>query len=234
MVMAKGLGPTLVAEFSGIDWEGPKYVDMQPTGVKLDYKKVSPFGQRPILIVDGITMSQTLAIMNVIGRKAAMMGDTDKDFAMSQMLLAETEDVYKAMQQGIPTIFNKEKTKEDYDKFWNEVAPKHLGMINALVSWGGTFTATGKTIGELYLWSMLHQVRTLRSLFHCFHATGGTRHRSEAHNAWRGMHIARAHHARGAPAKPEPERRNRRVSRQGDGARQQRPRQQRRRQARSR
>ena len=96
-VMAKGLGPTLVAQFSGLDWEGPAYVDMQPTGVKLDYKKVSPFGQRPILIVDGITMSQTVAIISYIGRKAGMMGDTDKDFAMSQMLLAEAEDVYKAV-----------------------------------------------------------------------------------------------------------------------------------------
>ena len=86
------------------------------------------------------------------------------------------------MQQGIPTLFNKEKTKEDYDKFWSEVAPKHLGMINALVGWGGTFTTSGKSIGELYLWSILHQARAPENSHRAL--TLGTRRRQLRRDRW--------------------------------------------------
>lgn len=69
--------------------------------------------------MDGLKIGQTTAVINYIGRKAGTLGDTDKDFAMSQMLLAEGEDLYNLMQRYNPTINRKlgeafKGTPEDY------------------------------------------------------------------------------------------------------------------------
>ena len=47
--MAKGLGPALVANHSGLQWQG----STDPAVEAIDYKAVSPFGQQPLLLIDG-------------------------------------------------------------------------------------------------------------------------------------------------------------------------------------
>ncbi len=60
----------------------------------------TPFGQLPILEADGLTIGQSTAIANYVARRAgkALEGESDAEFAMSQMLMAEGEDLYAAMQ----------------------------------------------------------------------------------------------------------------------------------------
>ena len=38
------------------------------------------------------------------------------------------------------------------------MAPKHFAALEGLLAGKPRFTATGETVGELYLWSMLHQM----------------------------------------------------------------------------
>ena len=138
----------------------------------------------PLLEVDGMAIGQCVAIVNYIGRRAGMEGRDAEEFAMSQMLLAEGEDLYAAMQKFVPTVYvplSEKTTPERNADWWNRIAPGHLQRLEALVvhrakpaaptslAYGAAvaqnlpqaerFTSSGQTVGEIYLWSMLHQMR---------------------------------------------------------------------------
>jgi len=176
-VMAKGLGPTLVAEFSGLPWKGAKDVPFDWATLK----PTTPFGQMPLLTMDGVMVAQTLAILNHIG-KAAQTEGSGRDFDVSQMLIAEAEDIYKLMQQSLPTIMAKlgspgKGGQAEYDAFFADKLPPHLEKLGKLCDGGShKFTSSGETVGELYLWSILHQAVLVRpSLF----AAGAAEHNGQ-------------------------------------------------------
>ena len=86
-----------------------------------------------------------------------MEGGTEREYAVSQMLLAESEDIYAQMQKCVPTCFvplEKKLGKEGYDHFWAETLPAHLAKLDVLCAQGVGFEGTP---GGLYLFSMLHQ-----------------------------------------------------------------------------
>lgn len=170
-VMAKGLGPALVCELSGLPWVGPR--DTGFTREEWPTLKASgkcPFGQLPILEIDGQNIGQSIAIVNYIGKRAGMEGQDSIEFAMSQALLAEGEDLYNALQKFQPTIYvnlgevgrdgmTVKGSRSAHAKFWKEWVPEQLEKLEALLGGKPSFTSQGQTVGELYLWAMLHQMR---------------------------------------------------------------------------
>merc|ERR1719203_1826129 len=69
--------------------------------------------------------------------------------------MIEGDDLYGLLQKFQPTIFVKDKPAE---KFWEETVPSHCAKLEALIKHETGFTSTGTTTGELYLFSMLHQM----------------------------------------------------------------------------
>merc|ERR1712113_791466 len=106
----------------------------------------------------GLVIGQTTAICNYIGRASGLEGKDDQEFAMSQMFVAEGEDLYAMMQKYQPTKFVKEKA-EDNKKFWAEVVPAEFKKLEGILSKtdGPGFTSS-PTVGELYLFAQLHQM----------------------------------------------------------------------------
>lgn len=164
-VMAKGLGPTLVAEWSGNSWVGNKDLGFiargGPPGNNFDDLKAKlPFGQLPLLTTsDGAMVAQTTAIVNYIGMVSGTEG-TGLDFAVSQMLIAEAEDIYALLMRNVPTIVAplNEGIKGDkaaYDLFWSTKLPPHLANLEKLCAAGTGFDSTP---GMLYLFSVVHQL----------------------------------------------------------------------------
>jgi len=186
---AKGLAPTLVAEHSGLPYKGNRDTGftMEQWGA-LKNKNKAPFGQLPILDTGSFVVGQTTAICNYIGRAAGTDGADVNDYTMSQMLMAEGEDLYNLMQKYQPTIFVKEK-EEDNRKFWTEVVPGHMKKLEALMprsgggkaagcfvailpcvplrggATGAGFTSTSTSPGELLLFSILYQMNLVNSGF---------------------------------------------------------------------
>jgi len=172
-LLAKGLGPALCAELSGLEWKGnsdtgfamAKWGELKDTGKP-------PFGQLPLLEANGINVGQSVAIVNYIGRLAGTEGKDDAEYAMSQMLLAEGEDLYALMQKFQPTIMAgyHEKGKggpKENEKFWAEAVPAELAKLEKLLAKGpgDAFTSSGTTVGELYLFAMLHQMKLVEPDF---------------------------------------------------------------------
>lgn len=164
-VMAKGLGPVLVAEHSGQSWKGNKELGFiargGPPGKNFaDIKDTLPFGQLPLLTTsNGEMIAQTTAIVNYIGMIAGTEG-SGLDYAVSQMLIAEAEDLYAMTNKNVPTIvapLNQgiKGDKAAYDAYWSEKLPPHLDNLEKLCKAGRGFHGTS---GGLYLFSILHQL----------------------------------------------------------------------------
>ena len=89
-VMAKGLQLALIAEFSGLEWDGETKTKGDGPEDWPQLKVKTPFGQMPFLETpEGLTVGQSVAIANYMGRKGDMLGKTDAEFAVSQMCMAE-------------------------------------------------------------------------------------------------------------------------------------------------
>ena len=87
--------------------------------------------------MDGLDIGQTTAICNAIGKKARMEGNTFREFAVSQMLLAHAEELYAGMQRFNPTVNvsleKKKVTQEDYLAWWSKAIPGHFEKLEALL-----------------------------------------------------------------------------------------------------
>mmetsp|Transcript_28571 Transcript_28571/g.58404 ORF Transcript_28571/g.58404 Transcript_28571/m.58404 type:complete len:556 (+) Transcript_28571:130-1797(+) len=150
-LMARGLGPALVAEYSGLPWAGPLSVgfDAKRDWPVLKASSATPFGQLPIMTLHGgdeeeVVVAQTAAIVNCIARMASnedgdsLEGAPGAPFATSQMLLGEAEELYALLQRHVPTIFaelgtNGKGDLEGYEAFYDEVLPRHLRRLEAML-----------------------------------------------------------------------------------------------------
>ena len=97
-LLAKGAGPALVAEHSGLPWAGSGSLGFSIEREWPALKPSAPFGQLPLLTVlddrgegRSFTIAQSTAIINSIARLAGTQGTSEADVAMSQQLLAEGE-----------------------------------------------------------------------------------------------------------------------------------------------
>jgi hypothetical protein len=148
-------------------WNGNKSVGFVARGEAgaygktfADLKSTLPFGQLPLLTTsEGDMIAQTTAILNYIGMIAGTEG-SGRTYAVSQMLIAEAEDLWAMASRAVPTIvapLNQgiKGDKANYDLFWSEKLPPHLDNLERLCAAGTGFDATP---GSLYLFSVLHQL----------------------------------------------------------------------------
>lgn len=173
-VMAKGLQLACLAEMSGLPWTGFTVEDEGPKSWgEIKASGIAPFGQMPLLKTpSGLVLGQSVAIANYIAKMAgpALEGESDNDYALSQMLMAEAEDIYSLLGScelaNWKTPEQREAAAEKAKTFFGEQLPAHLknleGLARSDVSDEGKhsdcrFTSSGHTAGEIYLLGMLHQ-----------------------------------------------------------------------------
>lgn len=164
-VQAKGLQLAILAEASGLEWTGFT-VDKSPAGPKswpaIKASGASPFGQLPMLRTPGgRVVGQSVAIANYIAHRASMHGAGDDDFALSQMCLAEGEDLYSLLLGAELARWKPREVRaakaEAVRGLIATTVPDHLAKLEALCAAPLGFTSTGQTAGELYLFGMLYQ-----------------------------------------------------------------------------
>jgi glutathione S-transferase len=158
-VAAKGLAPTLCLEVSGLEYTGTAVqMDAWP---ELKGTGACPFGQMPLLKTpSGVNFAQATAVCNYVGKCGGLEGANNLEYGLSQMLLAEGEDLYNMMQKHQDTLFAKDKeSAEENAKFWAEGVTGQFGFLENILKGKDTFTTSGTTVGELYLFAMLHLMK---------------------------------------------------------------------------
>jgi len=167
-VMAKGLQLALIAEHSGLAWEGKTAGKGEGPEMWPGLKSRTPFGQMPFLETpEHGTVGQSTAIANYIGSIGNMTGANPAELAKGQMCMAEGEDLYSMM---MAKKFQRWRTADDkcsdeeVAQYWNESVPAHIANLEALCGETG-FTSSGRTAGELYLWGVLYQMSLMNADF---------------------------------------------------------------------
>ena len=117
-----------------------------------------------------MAIQHELAILAWIGRAVPeMAGTTDVDFAASQQLMCECEDIYAKLTKFQPTTSKPFKgSREELTKLWTIVDQTvhnreqglhvNLALLDAFGRSGndGRFTASGVSVGECKLYATLH------------------------------------------------------------------------------
>jgi glutathione S-transferase len=183
-VHAKGTAIALALDHAGLEWEG---VFIKPGGTMEELlanwgelKPTTPFGELPILTTpDAGVIGHELAILNYIGRKTALGGTGDKEFAASAQLMQMSEDIYSKLTKIQPTMFD---PKTDIvaagttAEFWNDtdtVKHNYAQGLAAYLSYletfhgscgagAGKYTSSGVTVGECKLFASLSMLTLIK------------------------------------------------------------------------
>lgn len=102
-----------------------------------------------------------VAIMNCIAKKVgpALEGETPQQYAVSQMLLIEGDDLLREAVKA------QKGDRAEYDEFWDTALPAHLVRLEAMLGGApgvpnaarGSWTP-GTSVGELNLFASLQQL----------------------------------------------------------------------------
>jgi len=115
------------------------------------YKEHSPFGQLPLLTgPNGFTLGQSMAITRFVGRKGGLLGESDIDFANSETLIEESNDIsglYGKAQYGTDR-------KAAFDEVFTTSLPKHLANLEK--SADRFFNASKLNLGQISLFAVLN------------------------------------------------------------------------------
>jgi hypothetical protein len=163
---------SLFAEASGVG-PGSPWAEVKAA------PELLPFPHLPLLWDGGRWIGQGVAIQNHIGRRASMEGSDLDEYTTGQILIQAARGLYSALgsawavpatsltpsvplwsepDRGGMTTEEAKAGEEQYARLWSVEMPTQLARLDALLAGRAAFTASGTTAGELYLWSMLHQV----------------------------------------------------------------------------
>jgi len=135
--------------------------DRVPTAEWPNVKDTTPFGQLPVLEVDGEKLTQTNTISRYVGRLGGLYPDDPLEAARCDEVMSAVEDV---MGRIVPTLFmeDEELKRQEREKLAEGPIPFYVRRFSEMLeSRGGEYFADGRlTVADLkvFLW-----VRYLRS-----------------------------------------------------------------------
>eukprot|EP01126_Amoeba_proteus_P023839 TRINITY_DN2396_c0_g1_i1.p1 TRINITY_DN2396_c0_g1~~TRINITY_DN2396_c0_g1_i1.p1 ORF type:complete len:211 (+),score=33.38 TRINITY_DN2396_c0_g1_i1:61-693(+) len=152
----KGLAETsrYLLSIGGVKWEdvrlsyqfGPPV--LRPEFDALKASGILPYGQVPILEVEGKVLAQSRAIERFLGRRFNLYGSTDLEAALIDRFSEGLNDLAIEMRKA--TYWAKPEDKDALlDQFIKTTLPKHLGLLNNNTV-EGTLTVADVQFAALY------------------------------------------------------------------------------------
>ncbi|XP_049876434.1 glutathione S-transferase 2-like [Pectinophora gossypiella] len=156
-VKALGEGPRLLLAYGGQDFEDKRI----PSEQWPEYKPKTPFGQMPVMEIDGKQYAQSLAIARYLGRKYGVAGaDIEQDFEIDQNVEFLNDIRAKAATvQYEPDEVIKAKKHEDFSK---NVYPTLLDKLDEIIKKNNGHIACGKlTWGDFVFAGMYDYLKVM-------------------------------------------------------------------------
>nr|AVX32553.1 glutathione S-transferase [Grapholita molesta] len=150
----KGLGEQirLLLAYGGEDWNDNRVTPEDWP----NFKPKTPFGQMPVLEVDGKQRAQSMAISRYLGRKHGLAGATiEEDFLIDQSVEFLNDIRAKAAQvQYEPDEALKAKKHEDFSK---NVYPTLLAKLDQILEENNGHLALGKLTWADFVFAGIYQ-----------------------------------------------------------------------------
>jgi glutathione S-transferase len=129
-------------EYEDIRFERSKWPELKPN---------TPFGQVPMLEVDGVQLCQSKSIARFLAVRFGLAGKNDIETAKCDMILECIEDVLK---QTVVYFFEKDQAKqvELKEKFVKEDLPNFIAMFEKLLAQnngGNFFVGDSMTVADI-------------------------------------------------------------------------------------
>nr|QWJ89653.1 glutathione S-transferase s3 [Sitophilus zeamais] len=123
-----------------------------------EHKKKTPYGQLPVLEIDGQPVAQSYAIARYLAKKFNLVGKNDLEALKCDELVNTLEDL---LQKGLKYFFENDPAQKEIQgkQFFDEAVPYYLEKFEAIVSKNG-----GYTVGSQLTWSDFSFAVTLREL----------------------------------------------------------------------
>lgn len=161
------VAPAVALAHSGLPWTGAFPNQLNEGGWKA-LKPLTPWGELPILENTEVgTIGHEATILAYIAKKAgpALQGADLKEQMISMQLMGEAEDIYQKLGR-----LKNGGTDEQKVSFWADADPTKHNRDQGLAVYlmllekfhaacgapAGYFTASGITVGECKLWTLLH------------------------------------------------------------------------------
>mmetsp|Transcript_66934 Transcript_66934/g.160293 ORF Transcript_66934/g.160293 Transcript_66934/m.160293 type:complete len:223 (+) Transcript_66934:90-758(+) len=158
---ARGLPSVLALEVSGIPYEGHAVsFDEWP---KLKASGICPYDYLVLLVLpDGTRIQETAAVLMTIGKLGGLNGDSTSDFGISAMLSCKTCEMMSDFAKHQPTL----STVKNFGSAELAKLKEYLPKLSAdfayhekMCTEEGFFTSTGTTVGELWLWGLMYEIK---------------------------------------------------------------------------
>jgi len=93
-IKARNYVAVVIAQAGGLQLHQNHNVDLAAM------KPTLPFGQLPYLVDGDVKLAQSGAIIRYLARKAHLQGDSEADFAKSEMLIEEMQDIFTVVAKA--------------------------------------------------------------------------------------------------------------------------------------
>jgi glutathione S-transferase len=108
-----------------------------------------------VLEAGDLKVAQSLAIVRFLARRGGLEGKSDADYAVSEMLIQEFEDVYGVLAKA--NYVPDDAKVAAWTKARDETLPHHLANLEKLLPAGSAFfTTEGPTAGDLAAYMALN------------------------------------------------------------------------------
>lgn len=153
---ARGEPIRLALAAGGVQWEDVRI----PMDKWKEEKKKTPFGQLPYIEYKGKHYSQSVAIVNFVGKELGLHGKTNLESLRVDETIGLSTDLLNAIFRA-KFDSNREKKDEAYKKLSEEEIPKYLSFLQRLLKENGDngfFVSNSLTVADLFVYSVLDSV----------------------------------------------------------------------------
>jgi glutathione S-transferase len=136
----------------GIKWEEVLMTDeMWKTE-----KAKTPFGQLPLMEVDGKIFAQSIALANFAAREAGLYGKNNLDALKIDQVVQLVNDCLNIVVQ-VFTVSDEAKKEEQLKHFTEVDAPKYFAMYEKLLKDNGTgyFVGDSLTLADIFVYDQI-------------------------------------------------------------------------------
>eukprot|EP00762_Andalucia_godoyi_P006908 ANDGO_08342.mRNA.1 Glutathione S-transferase 1 len=119
----------------------------------------APFGQLPVLEVDGVVYGQSIALARFVARRFHLLGNSDTDALKVDMIIDEASDIGSKLSEWYRAAADKKQ--EVVDDMVEKFLPMHIRYLNKLLGDNDYFLGSSFSLADIAIYNILEAVKNI-------------------------------------------------------------------------